>query len=454
MDFLNGNLKKIYFNYLLASFGSTLISMIYGIVDMAMVGRYEGPDATAALACFSPVWNIIYAIGLLTGIGGAVLYGNAIGKQDREKANGFFTLSFILTAGIITLFWLAMILFDGPILRLFGADDALLPYAQKYLFPLKFCLPLFTFNSLLSSFIRNDNRPRLPTVAVLAGGIFNIFGDWFFVFALNLGAMGAGIATSIGAGITLLVLLSHFFSKKNTLRFNRNFCGKDTLGILSTGFSSFFVDVAMGIFTILMNNQIMRYLGKDALAVFGVIIQLFTFVQCCAYSVGQAAQPILSVNFGAGKGDRVKRCLKYGIFAALFFGIFWTVLSMSMPTVFVRIFMEPTEEILRIAPSAIRIYASSFLFLSLNVSSTYYFQSILKRTDSFLVSVLRGILINGALVYALPAIFSSGALIWAVMPLTEALTFVYVFIRVIMTSKTLKTERYDVGNDLLNSSGK
>ena len=54
MDFINGNIKKIYFNYLLASFGSTLISTIYGIVDMAMVGQYEGSDATAALACFFP----------------------------------------------------------------------------------------------------------------------------------------------------------------------------------------------------------------------------------------------------------------------------------------------------------------------------------------------------------------------------------------------------------------
>lgn len=411
MDFINGNIKKIYFNYLLASFGSTLISTIYGIVDMAMVGQYEGSDATAALACFSPVWNIIYAIGLLTGIGGAVLYGNAIGKKEKDRANGYFTLSLMLTAGIISLFWLAMIFFDEPILRLFGADDILLPYAQKYLLPIKFCLPVFTVENFLSCFIRNDNSPRLATAAVLAGGIFNIFGDWLFVFAFDMGAMGAGIATSVGACITLFVLLSHFFTKKNTLRLNRDFCGKDIFGILSTGFSAFFVDVAMGIFTIMMNNQIMKYLGKEDLAVYGVVIQLFTFVQCCAYSVGQAAQPILSVNFGANRGDNVKRCLKYGICAALTFGVVWTVLSMSIPNVFIRIFMKPTDKILQIAPYEIRVYASSFLFLSLNVSSTYYFQSILRRADSFLVSVLRGIFINGILIYALPAIFQNGSLI-------------------------------------------
>ena len=50
------------------------ISSIYGIVDMAIVGQYQGPDGTAALAVVAPVWNIIYSLGLLTGIGGSVLY--------------------------------------------------------------------------------------------------------------------------------------------------------------------------------------------------------------------------------------------------------------------------------------------------------------------------------------------------------------------------------------------
>lgn len=437
MNLVEGNLKKTYFNYLFAALGSTLISMIYGIVDMAMVGQYEGPNASAALACVSPIWNIIYAIGLLTGIGGAVLYSNALGKKDKDKANGYFTLSFIMTGVIISIFWLILVLFEKQILYLFGADDTLLPYAEKYLLPIKFCIPVFTFNNFLSCFIRNDNNPRLTTMAVLAGGIFNIFGDWFFVFFLNLGAKGAGIATEIGAFITLFVLLIHFFSKRRTLRFSKSFSFKDILLITSTGFSSFFVDVAMGIFTILMNNQIMKYLGRADLSIFSVIIQLFTFVQCCAYSVGQAGQPIISINFGAGRYNRVKSCLKYGIFAALFFGVFWTIISMIIPAPFVRIFMKPTEEILNKAPTAIRIYATSFIFLSLNVASTYYFQSILKRTDSFIVSILRGILINGILVYTLPLIFHNGNLIWVVMPLTEALTFIYVAMRVIITSKKL-----------------
>ncbi|MDE7260193.1 MAG: multidrug transporter MatE, partial [Lachnospiraceae bacterium] len=60
MDMLSGDVRRIYFKYLAAAFGSALISSIYGIVDMAMVGQYQGPSGTAALAVVAPIWNIIY----------------------------------------------------------------------------------------------------------------------------------------------------------------------------------------------------------------------------------------------------------------------------------------------------------------------------------------------------------------------------------------------------------
>ena len=74
MDFLNSSVKKVYFKSLLAAFGSALISSIFNVVDMAMVGQYQGPQGTAALAVAAPVWNIIYSLGLLMGIGGSVIF--------------------------------------------------------------------------------------------------------------------------------------------------------------------------------------------------------------------------------------------------------------------------------------------------------------------------------------------------------------------------------------------
>lgn len=426
MNLLQGNVKNIYFKYLSAAFGSALISSIYGLVDMAMVGQYQGPGGTAALAVVAPVWNIIYSLGLLTGIGGSVLFSAARGSGDRGKENQYFTTSLISTLLLGLACWFAIVLFDTQMLLLFGAEETLLPLAKQYLLPVKFIVPVFLFNQMLAAFLRNDNNPGLATAAVLSGGIFNVFGDYFFVFILDMGIMGAGLATAAGAFITFAVMLTHFFSKRNTLKIDKpvQFMVKFRQ-IIVTGFSTFFIDIAMGILTMLFNRQIMKYLGADSLSVYGVIVNISTIVQCCAYSVGQASQPIFSINFGAGKWNRIKDTLKYALYSVCFFSVIWTLLIFAFPNGFIRIFMAPTDEIYRIAPFIMRSYGISFLLLPLNIFSTYYFQSLMKPGASFFVSVSRGLIISGILIYTLPLMAGANSL-WFAMPITEAVVAVAV----------------------------
>lgn len=427
MDFLNGTIKPIYFKYLLAAFGSAMITSIYSIVDMAMVGQYEGPSGTAALAVVAPVWNVIYSLGLLMGIGGSVIFSTKRGCDTGRAGNEneYFTASVLGSIFLSLLAWAGILFFDQPILLFFGADSTLLPLAQEYLLPIKFVFPLFLFNQMLAAFLRNDKNPGLATIGVLIGGIFNILGDYIFVFTFDMGIFGAGLATAMGSAVSFLVMMTHFFSSKNSLAIVRPSDLWNKLKEISiTGFSTFFIDVAMGILTVLFNRQIMKYLGTSALAIYGPIINVSTFVQCCAYSVGQAAQPIISTNYGAGRGLRIKETLRYALYTTAFFSVFWTALSFACPNLYVRIFMNPTAEILAMAPKIIRCYALSFLLLPLNIFSTYYFQAILKPKAAFIVSVSRGLLISGLLIMALP-VLAGADFLWLAMPVTELLVMFY-----------------------------
>lgn len=442
MDFLNGRIKTIYFKYLSAAFGSALITSIYSIVDMAMVGQYHGPEGSAALAVVAPVWNIIYSLGLLMGIGGSVLFSTVRGKADGSigESNEYFTASVIGSVILAGAIWLIIIFFDRNLMVIFGAQGNTLTLAREYVLPVKAAIPFFLFNQMLAAYLRNDKNPALATGAVLAGGIFNIFGDYFFVFTCDMGAFGAGLATAIGSALSFLVMLSHFFTKKNTLRLVRpEGLVRKLKKITATGFSTFFIDVAMGILTILFNRQIMVYLGTNALSVYGVIVNISTFVQCCAYSVGQASQPIISTNFGAGRGDRIRETLKYALGTVAVFSIFWTAVTTALPNAFIAIFMSPTPEVLEIAPGIMRCYGISFLLLPLNVFSTYYFQALMKPKTAFIASVARGLVISGVLIYLLPAVFSGNA-IWFAMPVTELAVAVYVTRQMIKNTKQLDTK--------------
>ncbi len=441
MDLLQSNIKKLYLKYLLAAFGSSIITSIYSLVDMAIVGQYHGAVGTASLAVVAPLWNLIYSLGLLTGVGGSIIFSTIKGKNnlDQDTPNKIFTSSLIFSLILGLVSWIILIFFDYQILLLFGGDSQTIPLAQKYILSIKFIFPLFLINQMLTCFIRNDNNPSLATIGILSGGLFNIVGDYVFVFTLNMGIFGAGLATSIGSVISFLVLMTHFISKKCTIKLKLTSSIKEYFinckDISINGFSSFFVDVAMGILTILFNNQIMKYLNNDALAVYGTIINISTFVQACAYGVGQASQPIISTNYGAKNYSRIKQVLKYGIISSLIIGLFWVVLSFAFPNLYVYIFMKPTQEILNIASKIIRLYSISFILLPFNIYSTYYFQSILKPQTSFLISILRGFLISGLLIMLLPLIYPD--LIWLSMPITELIIFNYALTRMIIFTKRL-----------------
>ena len=196
----------------------------------------------------------------------------------------------------------------------------------------------------------------------------------------------------------------------------------------------------MGILTILFNRQIMRYLGTNALSVYGVIVNISTLVQCCAYSIGQASQPIFSTNYGAGNGGRIRQTLKYALGTAAFFGLLWTALCMVIPNALIRIFMTPTKEVWQIASSIIRCYGLSFLLLPLNVFSTYYFQAVMKPKAAFTVSVSRGLVISGILIFLLPVLAGADS-IWFAMPLTELFVAVYVVCMIMRYTRQLSAER-------------
>lgn len=94
----------------------------------------------------------------------------------------------------------------------------------------------------------------------------------------------------------------------------------------------------MGILTIFFNRQIMKYLDTNALAVYGIVAYVSTFVQCCAYSAGQAGQAIISTNYGARQGGRIGEPLRYALLTIAFFILFWTGLSLAAPNLYIRVF--------------------------------------------------------------------------------------------------------------------
>lgn len=425
MDLLTGNLKSIYRKYLLSAIGSAIISTIYISVDLIAVGHYAGPTGSAAFSCVNPLYSAMIALGLLLGIGGSVWMSNCRGAGREREANGYFTVTAIAAVIAAAVLCAVYLIWLDPLLRLFGADDVLLPHARAYARWIAIASPAFLLGVALGSFVRNDGAPGLCAVSTLIGGGLNMIGDYVLVFVCDMGMAGAGLATAIGQMTMLLVLLTHFLRRgRCRMRLVRpEGVGKKLRGIVSAGFSPFVVDLTNGVTIALFNNQIMRLATSVELAVFGTVSNVIILFQSLFYGVGQCIQPTVSVCHGAGKESRVRFMRRAALYTAVAMGAAFCLACEVFPEFFLRLYMDVTDEVLAVGPRILRVYATSLLFMGVGIVGIYYLQSILRSRQSVALSLLRGFVLCVAFMLVLPAVFGFDA-IWLTMPLTELITAV------------------------------
>jgi putative MATE family efflux protein len=394
---------------------------------MVVSGQYEGPAGTAALSVIAPMWSLFIGIGLLLGIGGAILMSVLRSEGNEAQSNEFFTVSFfsgIIISAVVTVF---LSLFKEEFLSLCGADTEILPYALAYAKWVILAIPLFLVGTLLSAFIRNDGAPFLVMLAVVSGGVLNIFGDIFFVFTCDMGIEGAGLATMLGQLVAFIILCTHFFNKKCKLRIlkPKRIVNK-LIQIVSMGFSPFIIDISFGVTISCFNNQIMRYSNSTYLAVFGTIVNVTVLIQSLFYGIGQGIQPIVSFNFGVKKLDRVRSVLKYAFITAFTMGTAFFAFVVCFPDSILRAYMNTTEEILIVGPGIVRVYSFAYVLMGMNIVASYYLQALKQSNNALIISLLRGFAVCLILIFLLPATAGFGA-IWLTMPLTELVTLFFVF---------------------------
>ena len=420
--FTEGSVTKLFFRYLIPSVCGTMVTSIYIFADTIIIGKGLGLNALAALNIILPLFNLFFGTGLLFGVGGSVLMSISRGRGEFEKGNAYYTAAFLLNL-LFCLIYTAILLCNLKKVALFlGATEATLPYVMEYIPYISFGLTAFSFSSFLQTFIRNDGAPKLAMTAVVAGGVFNVIFDIVFVYYMNFGMAGASIASVGGALTTNAVLILHFFSKKNNIQFTlAGFKLSYMKDIFANGFTSFLIEIGSGIVMFVFNIQLVRYVGDIGVSLYGVISNSAIMLTCICNGITQAAQPILSINHGAGKKERVEKLKKLGLITSFVVGSIPAIAGLIVPDLFTNIFLNPTAEILAISSGAIRTYFLAFFVTGINLFIIGYFQSIIQPAASMLLCLLRGCMLSILFVFILPIILGPYG-IWITIPLAELIT--------------------------------
>jgi putative MATE family efflux protein len=311
VDFLKDDIKKLFIRYLVPCISGTLATSLYILFDTIFVGQGVGSIGLAALNIAIPMYNVLFAIGLLLGVGGATALSVSIGQKKFDKLNDIFTYSVGIAFMIGVLITAFGSIFIDELSYALGATNENFQLVKEYLrVILAFSISFILVNTL-SVFIRNDKAPRLAMVSTILGSITNVILDAVFIFIFHWGMAGAAIATVISSVLSLFILVYFHFIRGNTkLRLVRIEAQMPLIKrIVLNGTPSFVIEVSAGIVIFAFNTVLNRITGTIGISAYSIIANISLICASIFAGISQASQPIISINYGAGKLDRVNKVL-------------------------------------------------------------------------------------------------------------------------------------------------
>ena len=411
--------------FALPSIGTMIFSSIYGMVDGFFVSNYAGAVPFASLNLAMPFIMILSAVGFMFGSGGTALVSMLLGMQKPKKANEVFSLLTYIVIGCGIVLGLFGFFIAPQMAQLLGATKQMEPYSVLYIRINMIGLPFFMLQNMFQSFFITAEKPKLGFAVTLAAGFTNMFLDWLFVGVIGFGLGGAAAATVISEMVGGIIPIVYFFKpSSSTIHLGKTHMdGKAVLKACTNGSSEFLSNCATSIVGMLYNLQLMKYLGSNGVAAYGVIMYInFIFVGIY-FGYTMAMAPVIGYNYGAQNHKELKNLFRTSIKLFAIAAVTLTALSELTAPFLVKISVGYDAELYALSVHAFRIYTIAFLFMGFNIFGSGFFTAINNGKISAILSVARSLVLELVSIYVLPLLFGADGL-WCTVIAADGLCLI------------------------------
>ena len=403
------------------SIAMMVFTSIYSVVDGFFISNFAGKTAFAALNLIAPFLMILGGMGFMIGTGGTALVSRCLGSRDLEKAQRYFSQMVEFTAALGIVLTLVGLIFMEPIARALGATEDMIPDCVLYGRIVISFNTAFMFQNVFQSFLIAAEQPKLGLIATVGAGITNMALDALLVGVFHWGVAGAALATGLSQTVGAAIPLFFFLSRRNKsalrIRLTR-LEAKPILQACGNGASELMGNISSSIAAIVYNFQLLHYLGEDGVSAYGVLMYVgFIFVAMfIGFTIG--ASPIISFHFGAENRAELRNMFRKGLVLMGLGGIAMVASSNLLAGILARLFVGYDEKLRALTESALRLYSLSFLFAGFNIFISALFTALNNGTVSAIVSFLRALVLQIAMVLLLPILIGENGL-WLAATATE-----------------------------------
>lgn len=417
---------------------STVGESIYVLADSFFVAQKLSVLGVTAMNLSMPLFNIMDGLGFLLGMGGGTLF-TIYQIKNPKRSTKIYTQTLFVGIILGLLFTLLGIFAAPQISHLLGADSTTFKITLQYVRTVLLFGPFFILSNLLLGFIRNDNGTQNAMFAMTLSSLANIFLDWLLIIKLNMGMIGAGLATSISPIICILIMLYHFNKKDNHLKFvSHPFIFEDLKKTFSIGLPSFLTEMSNGFGIFIFNWVFLKVGGNDAVAAYGIATNVLLVALALFTGVAQGVQPIASQRYAHKNFNEIKFSLRFGLIVAEILGILGLTFVSFNGNAIISFFNSASNlHVVALANSGMKLLMISLLFSSLNVVFNIFFSAINNSHVSIALVILRGYVLPLIIVTIAAKFFGING-VWLSLAVIEGFTLMIELITWSITRKKLK----------------
>lgn len=408
---------------------------VYILADTYFISVAVGTNGITALNLVLPIYNLIFAIGSMIGVGSAIRY---VVEQNKKspKADGYFFHA-LLWALIISLFFIFVGVFlPDKLIALLGGDAVIVATGRNYTRIFMCFAPFFMWNYICNAFVRNDGNPSIAMAATLFSSLFNIVFDYVLMFPLGLSMEGAALATGFSPVVGILICCIHFKSDKCSIKLKPAFLSfRKLLYCCQVGVSSFVGEISSGVITVVFNMIILRLAGNTGVAAYGVIANTSLVAVALFNGIAQGSQPLISDSYSKGNHKNVSTYLKMAVTTSISVAILLLVcIYLCAPAITAVFNGEHDAALASYAESGLRLYFIGFLFAGINIVGTAILSAVEAAKYAFAASISRGFVAIILFAFLLSALIGLNG-VWLAFPAAE---FVTMLITVYGLGKTMQ----------------
>lgn len=428
-----------------------LAKAVYNIVDTAYIGMLNSDVALAAVGVTLPLLLIMVSVENIFAAGAAVLAGRQLGANDKEGANRTVTtvvgISMLIGGALCVL----GILFMEPLLRVFGASEAVLPQAKDYAFWM-FIAALFNLPAQsLNCAARAESSVKISSIAVITGALLNVALDPVFMFSwgLDMGVEGASLATTVSQFVTFGILLWFYLGGHSIIKVTPRYfkpSGSLVWGVISIGIPTAVIQICLAVATSLTNITAKPLPDADLIiAAYGVVQRLILIGCYVVMGFMQGYQPVASYAFGAKNEERFHQSARFALRGALLLTMVVAVIYIVLAQPLILPFNR-NPQVVEFGKWLLISQVALYPAFGLCYMMTITFQTIGSSKMGLFLSLIRQGVFYVPFILILPRVFGVSGIYFS-QPAADALT---IFICVLL----IKPMKWMASREMTKDTGK